>query len=62
MTFVWTFGGNMKPYSLQFRMNKERYDKIKLYSKLSGMTMTEVVEKMIDKLKMPPVSKKQEEE
>ena len=40
----------MKNNQLRLRMNDERMDKLRLYAKIKGKTMTQVVEELIDSL------------
>ncbi|MGD1700887.1 hypothetical protein [Dapis sp. BLCC M229] len=40
----------MKNNQLRLRMNDERMDKLRLYARVKGKTMTQVVEELIDSL------------
>lgn len=40
----------MKNNQLRLRMNDERMDKLRLYARVKGKTMTQVIEELIDSL------------
>lgn len=47
----------MKDAYLRIRMSKRRMDKLRLYASLKDKTMTQVVEELIDSLKIPEIDK-----